>query len=371
MILPLAGRTSLQLLLFVSNMEHDELHHTFHVTSFTSDEIKEVPAQSLQIILEPPDFTRNIILFLILSGILGNLNNVGDHRMIPGDGIGPLVQNGIVLDHESATSPQDAFGNFAKFKILASGGTVGIASQRPIKKIILLHNRVGTYLWHRRYFTDDGKVIHPLSEPSQFRRCHLDFLHGLLVHLIESTKAGRPVRAEGVIVHEHPVPAHPLVGIQKGIQLVRISDAHEYGTADARSFQLRLDAAPLPGVAPAVRSSHVTEINDDVRRVLRGCSRLAKFDRIVDADEVPRGVGHHRGTDGVCAIGDPHEGWSSAVEFQWDVAHRGLGAVVVADDGSDEGNWTSGGRCRCREEDEGVGGERRPHHSGGKCCDGG
>ena len=46
--------------------------------------------------------------------------------------------------------------------------------------------------------------------------------------------------------------------------------------------------------------------------------------------------------------------------------------VAAADDGSDEGNWTSGGRCRCREEDEGVGGgERRPHHSGGKCCDGG
>ena len=238
--------------------------------------------------------------------------------------------------------------------------------------MILLHNRVGTYLRHRRYLADDGKVIHPLSEPSQFRRRHLDILHSLLVHPIESTEAGRPVRAEGVIVHEHPVPAHPLVGIQKGIQLVRISDAHEYGTADARPLQLRLDAAPLPGVAPAVRSSHVTEINDDVRCILRGCSRLAKFDRIVDADEVSGGVGHHRGTDGVCAIGNSHEGWSSAVEFQWDVAH-GLGAVVVADDGSDEGNWTSGGRCRCREEDdEGVGGgERRPHHSGGKCCDGG
>jgi hypothetical protein len=103
-------------------MEHDELHHTFNVTSFTSDEMKQVPAQSLQIILEPPDFTRYTLPFLILSGILGNLNNVGDHRMISGDGIGPLVQNGIVLDHESATSPQDAFGNFAKFKFLASGG---------------------------------------------------------------------------------------------------------------------------------------------------------------------------------------------------------------------------------------------------------
>ena len=110
--------------------------------------------------------------------------------------------------------------------------------------MILLHNRVGTYLRHRRYLADDGKVIHPLSEPSQFRRRHLDNLHSLLVHPIESTEAGRPVRAEGVIVHEHPVPAHPLVGIQKGVQLVRISDTYEYRTADARPLQLRLDAAP-------------------------------------------------------------------------------------------------------------------------------
>jgi hypothetical protein len=62
--------------------------------------------------------------------------------MISGDGIGPLVQNGIVLDHESATSPQDAFGNFAKFKILANGGTAWIHSARFKKMILLLHNRV-------------------------------------------------------------------------------------------------------------------------------------------------------------------------------------------------------------------------------------
>jgi len=114
----------------------------------------------------------------------------------------------------------------------------------------------------------------------------------------------------------------------------------------------------------------VPKIYDDVRCILRGCSRLAKSDRIVDADEVSRGVRYHRGTDGVRAIGNSHEGWSSAVEIRWDVAHGLLGAVAVADDGSDEGDWTSGGRRRCRE-DEGVGGERRPHHSCGKRCDGG
>ena len=133
MILPLAGRTSLQLILYLSVTWNTTSCITRSMLRHSPDEMKQVPAQSLQIILEPPDFTRYTLPFLILSGILGNLNNVGDHRMISGDGIGPLVQNGIVLDHESATSPQDAFGNFAKFKILASGGTVGIDSQRPIQ----------------------------------------------------------------------------------------------------------------------------------------------------------------------------------------------------------------------------------------------
>jgi hypothetical protein len=214
------------------------------------------------------------------------------------------------------------------------------------------------YLRHRRYFPDDGKVIHPFSEPSQFWRSHLDIFHRLLVRLIESTEASRPVRVEGVIVHEHPVPPHPLVGIQEGIQLVRVTDANEYGTTNAHPFQPRPDAAPIPGVAPAVGSSHVAEEDDDMRRI-RG--RPAGFYRVVDAHEVPRGVDHHGGADGGGAAGGSHQGRSSG-EFRGDVA-RGPEAVSAAD--CSEGNRTSGGRCR----DEGVGGERRPHRSG-KCCDG-
>ena len=191
-----------------------------------------------------------------------------------------------------------------------------------------------TYLRQGRYFTDDGKIIHPSSKPSQFRRTHLDIFYLLLIHLIKTTEAGRLVRVEGVIIHKHPVPVHPIVSIQKCIQLVHISDADEYRTTNARFIQLRLNTTPLLGVAPAVGSSHVTKVDYDV-----GGARchLAGFDRIVDADEISRGVDYHRGADGVGAVGNSHQGWSF-VCFGWNVAH-GLGAVVAA--ACSEGNRTS------------------------------
>lgn len=103
----------------------------------------------------------------------------------------------------------------------------------------------------------------------------------------------------------------------------------------------------------------MTEVHHNVRGAR---CHLAGFNRIVDADEISRGVDYHRGADGIGAIGNSHQGWSF-VEFGGDVAH-GLGAVVA--EACSEGNRTSRGRWR----DEGVDGMRSPHHSG-KGCDGG
>ncbi len=84
----------------------------------------EVPAPiaSAHLPLEPSDFTGQCIPFLFLGGILGNFNNILDDRMVSRNGIRPLIQNGIVLNHESSTSPQDAFGDFAKFEVLTDNG---------------------------------------------------------------------------------------------------------------------------------------------------------------------------------------------------------------------------------------------------------